>query len=68
MEKVTRIPNLFGIDGYALPSEFQKEPEQERKEQEEDFGKILDFEIGRRKHNAKTGRARRDSVLHRREP
>lgn len=68
MEKVTRIPNLFGIDGYALPSEFQKYKEPRQKVQEEDFGKILDFEIGRRKHNAKTGRARCDSVLPRREP
>lgn len=53
--KVTKIPKLFSLDGYALPEEFQKykeqEPEQEKPE--EDFGKLLDFEIGRRKHEQK---------------
>ena len=68
MEKVTRIPNLFGIDGYALPEEFKRYKEPKQEEPEEEFGKVLDFEIGRLKHDKKNRRPGRDSVLHRREP
>ena len=43
--KVTRIPNLFGIDGYALPEEFRKYKEPQPAEEEEGFGEVLDFEV-----------------------
>lgn len=68
MEKVTKIPNLFGIDGYALPEEFRKYKESEQENTEEDFGKILDFEMGRLKHGKKNRRGGGDPVLHRRKP
>lgn len=49
MEKVTRLPSFFGIDGYALPEEFRKYKDPEHKEPEEDFGALLDAAIERRK-------------------
>lgn len=69
MSKVRRIPNLFGIDGYALPEEFRKYKEPTPEEPEEEFGEILDFEIERRKCDGKKNRRTwSDAVLRGREP
>ena len=58
MAKVTRIPNLFGIDGYALPETFRKYKEPTQGDNGEEFGKIFDFalEKERRKENGEKNR------------
>lgn len=45
MDKVKRIPNLFGIDGYALPEEFRRFKTQRPPEPKEYFKSLLDQRI-----------------------
>lgn len=39
------IPNLFGIDGFALPPEMKKYGAKDRKNEVGDFQRILDGEM-----------------------
>lgn len=49
------IPNLFGIDGFALPPEMKSYGAKDRKEQEDDFESILSDEIRKIKEKEGNG-------------
>ena len=65
---IRKIPNAVGIDGYAHPDVSRETSRGDRETPDDNFGKILDFEMERRKHNAKTGRTRNDAFLYRGKP
>lgn len=67
MGKVTRIPRKVGIDGYSLPEQFRPRDKPQHKEAAEGFGELLDYELGRRRHET-VKLHRSDPVRRRREP